>query len=517
MNTAADGDESVLGSKSKIFQTIFYKIIHTCRQLPFRQTYQAPPKAEKVMRSHIVPAEKRIGMDKWLNRPGTLGVLLSALGVLVGLVAAGSAAYTAFSTSPPPPQVSLELNQPVTDLAGILPDPARRQIADRLHSLRQQTCMQMAVVSIPKLDGQPIDTLAKSIAQTWRTQGPASQRTLLLMLAPHEKQLYLAVAPELKEAISDELASQLILAAKPELRSDRLDTASLFIIEGVQQLLPNQRCSLPDGVAAAVPTDWTAASVLTALAIGVVWGGLLGAAIGYWRRGLSKLKGALAGYPVFFLFIYGAADLLTWSLRLTLTDKLMFCSGAVSLGVTAMAIVRLTPWPPIAPDAPLSRAFWAATNATIWSERTAVTMVLFAGYGGASVAVLGFPVCIVLMGLGVDSLGECLPGIGMCALLASAILINPKLHEQVSFVELPLDFTPEDIPKDLPLGWRVPRYDPIAYQARFSHGFSSGGGDSSDGGGAGGWDGGGGGSAGSDGGSAGGGSDWGGGGGSWND
>lgn len=455
-------------------------------------------------------------MVKGLNWPGALGVLLGVLGALVGLVAAGSAACMALSASPPPPQISLELNQPVTDLAGILPDPARRQTADRLQSLQQQTCMQMAVVSIPKLDGQSIDTLAKSVAQTWSAQGPASQRTLLLMLAPHEKQIYLAVAPELRAAIPDELASQLILASQPELRSDRFDTAILFIIEGVQQLLPSQRCSLPDGVAEAVPTGWTAASVLTALAIGAVWGGLLGAAIGYWRRGHSKRKGALAGYPVFFLFIYGAAELLTWSLRLTLTDKLMFCSSAVSLGVTAMAIVRLTPWPAIAPEASPKRAFWAATNATIWSERTMAAMILFLGYGGASAAVLGLPVCVVLMGLGVDSLGGCLPGVCMCVLLASAILTSPKLHEQASFVELPVNFTPEDIPKDLPLGWRVPRYDPVAYQAQFSRGFSSGGGDSSGGGSDGGWDGGGGGS-GSDGGSAGAGSDWGGGGGSWND
>lgn len=79
------------------------------------------------------------------------------------------------------------MNGPVNDLAGILSDGERRELADYLLAADRQTDAQIAVLTVPSLEGGDIESFSVRVAEAWRLGNSGTDRGALVVVALAER------------------------------------------------------------------------------------------------------------------------------------------------------------------------------------------------------------------------------------------------------------------------------------------------------------------------------------------
>lgn len=134
-----------------------------------------------------------------IHQPLIRFVLFGLLAVLLaGVVLPGWAAYQV------PPYQGY-----VTDLAEVLSPEAEAKITQIAEELDQKTKAQIAVLTVPTLDGTPIETASLQTARTWGVGSKQAGNTGLLMLfAIQDRQLRTEVGYGIEGIITDGTAGQ---------------------------------------------------------------------------------------------------------------------------------------------------------------------------------------------------------------------------------------------------------------------------------------------------------------------
>lgn len=112
--------------------------------------------------------------------------------VLLALAAGGAVAFDV-----PPARAH------VTDLAGVIPDETERRMEAELVRVARDHRVEIAVLTVPGLDGETVDSAAQRVFDTWKMGRKGDDRGALLLVAPTERKVRLQVGYGLEGDLPD--------------------------------------------------------------------------------------------------------------------------------------------------------------------------------------------------------------------------------------------------------------------------------------------------------------------------
>ncbi len=98
----------------------------------------------------------------------------------------------------------------VTDLANVIDAGTEADIAARLDQLERQTSSEVAVVTVPSLDGVPVDDYAVRLFKEWGIGQARQDNGVLVLVAPNEREMRIEVGYGLEGILPDGLAGEII-------------------------------------------------------------------------------------------------------------------------------------------------------------------------------------------------------------------------------------------------------------------------------------------------------------------
>ncbi len=98
----------------------------------------------------------------------------------------------------------------VTDLAGLLSPDQRRALEERLAAFERETTHQVAVLTIPSLEGEPLEPFSHRVATTWKLGRAGVDNGVLLLIAARDRKVRIEVGYGLEPSLPDGLAGAII-------------------------------------------------------------------------------------------------------------------------------------------------------------------------------------------------------------------------------------------------------------------------------------------------------------------
>jgi uncharacterized protein len=121
----------------------------------------------------------------------------------------------------------------VSDFAGVI-DPASRTAIERYcAAIQAKAGVQIAVVTIDTLSGEPIEDVANDLFTKWGVGKKATNEGLLVLLATKDRRMRLEVGYGLEPVIPDGYAGSLLRAMAPALKAGQYGEA---LTEAVQTI-----------------------------------------------------------------------------------------------------------------------------------------------------------------------------------------------------------------------------------------------------------------------------------------
>jgi len=126
--------------------------------------------------------------------------------VLVGIVVT----FTISSASPVSALDVPPLTGRVVDLAHILPSSTVESLTARLAALEGQSSNQVAVLTIPSLEGESLEEFTHRVATTWKLGRKGTDNGVLLLVAIKERKVRIEVGYGLEGVLTDIRSAQII-------------------------------------------------------------------------------------------------------------------------------------------------------------------------------------------------------------------------------------------------------------------------------------------------------------------
>jgi len=177
----------------------------------------------------------------------------------------------------------------VNDYASLLPTDRARALEERLVRFEQETGHQIAVLTIPSLEGEDLEGFSIRVAETWKIGQKGFDNGAILLIARNDRKLRIEVGYGLEGVLPDVIASRIIREIiVPHFRAN--DYAS-GIEQGVEAILKATRGEpLPKPERTRAKPGGTDLS----LVIGILFtAALMALIVGITQR--TTLRGALAG------------------------------------------------------------------------------------------------------------------------------------------------------------------------------------------------------------------------------
>jgi uncharacterized protein len=146
----------------------------------------------------------------------------------------------------------------VSDFAGVVDAGSKSRIEAYCGAVERATGAQMAIVTIPSLEGEPIEDVANTLFRAWGVGQKGKNEGILLLLAVNDRRNRLEVGYGLEPILPDGLAGSVLRAMRPALRrqdyGDALSAATQTIGETIAQAkgvtiserLPTRTVESPD-------------------------------------------------------------------------------------------------------------------------------------------------------------------------------------------------------------------------------------------------------------------------------
>jgi uncharacterized protein len=128
--------------------------------------------------------------------PRLLGLICLAWSLL--------APATALALEPPP------LSARVTDLAGLLSSAERARLEDKLAAYERESGHQFALLTLPSLDGDPIEDYSIRVVEKWQLGKKGKDDGLLLLIAKNDRKMRIEVGYGLEGSITDAVSARVI-------------------------------------------------------------------------------------------------------------------------------------------------------------------------------------------------------------------------------------------------------------------------------------------------------------------
>ena len=125
----------------------------------------------------------------------------------------------------------------VTDLAHVIDPSTKTQLEALCTEVQQKTGAQIAVVTVDSLDGQSKEDYAADLYKHLGVGSKESNRGVLVLLAPKERQYRIEVGYGLEPVINDARAGDIGRAMVPDLRRQDYSAAVLLAVQQLAQLI----------------------------------------------------------------------------------------------------------------------------------------------------------------------------------------------------------------------------------------------------------------------------------------
>ncbi len=128
-----------------------------------------------------------------------------------------------------------DLARRVTDAANILSASTITQIEADLKSHEEATSNQIAVLTVPSLEGESIEEVAVAVFEKWKLGQKSKSNGVLLIIAPNDRKMRIEVGYGLEGALTDLQASQIIKKViRPKFKAGDMDGG---VREGVTAII----------------------------------------------------------------------------------------------------------------------------------------------------------------------------------------------------------------------------------------------------------------------------------------
>ena len=107
----------------------------------------------------------------------------------------------------------------VSDFAGVVDAASKRQLEEYCESFARAGGMRIDLVTIPTLQGEPVQDVARTLASAWGNSG------VIVLLAIREHASRIEVAPWASRLVTDRMRAQTIWVMGPALREQRYGEA----------------------------------------------------------------------------------------------------------------------------------------------------------------------------------------------------------------------------------------------------------------------------------------------------
>lgn len=114
-----------------------------------------------------------------------------------------------------------------SDFAGVIDQHSRKQLEDYCLAVAQTTGAQIVFVTIPSLQGEPIDDVAHTIFRAWRIGAANRGAGTLILLAIGERRSRLEVGDGIQAALPGGLEQRILLEMGPAVRREQYGEALL--------------------------------------------------------------------------------------------------------------------------------------------------------------------------------------------------------------------------------------------------------------------------------------------------
>lgn len=105
---------------------------------------------------------------------------------------------------------AIELTGRVSDAANILDETQEDDLSAKLDKLEASTQHQMVVVTVPSLGGRDIKPFATDLGNAWGIGRKDFNDGIIILLAPNERQVRIAVGYGLEDTLTDKLCAEII-------------------------------------------------------------------------------------------------------------------------------------------------------------------------------------------------------------------------------------------------------------------------------------------------------------------
>jgi len=121
----------------------------------------------------------------------------------------------------------------VSDFAGVIPDSSRAPLEAYCAAVEQSTGAQMALVTIPSLEDEPIEDVANTIFRAWGVGQKGKNEGILMLLAVRDRRSRLEVGYGLEPILPDGLSGSILRQMRPALRQNDYGDAMLAAAETI--------------------------------------------------------------------------------------------------------------------------------------------------------------------------------------------------------------------------------------------------------------------------------------------
>ncbi|HEY7390846.1 MAG TPA: TPM domain-containing protein [Bryobacteraceae bacterium] len=115
----------------------------------------------------------------------------------------------------------------ISDFAGVADPGTRQQIESYCQSVERATGTRIALVTIPSLQGEPLDEVASAIFQAWDPGENPNEQRVLLLLAIGEQRSALEIGRGLDPILPGGLHNRILEEMRPALRRGRYAEAMI--------------------------------------------------------------------------------------------------------------------------------------------------------------------------------------------------------------------------------------------------------------------------------------------------
>ncbi|MBM3812862.1 MAG: TPM domain-containing protein [Acidimicrobiia bacterium] len=115
----------------------------------------------------------------------------------------------------------------VSDFAGVIDPASRRQLERYCAAVKESTGAEIALVTLPTLDGEPVEDVANTLFRQWGVGSKQTNEGIMLLLAVGERRSRLEVGYGLEPIIPDGFAGSVLREMRPALRDQHYGDAMI--------------------------------------------------------------------------------------------------------------------------------------------------------------------------------------------------------------------------------------------------------------------------------------------------